>query len=95
MNDGQLDLIQCAEQVARAATALINGGQPGWLTWLEPAVKVLTALGALVGGGLAEVSGVRMTLLVASIGIISAAGWVIFSPVRYLLTQPEKDAVSA
>lgn len=50
MNDGQLDLIQCAEQVARAATALINSGQPGWLTWLEPAVKVLTALGALVGG---------------------------------------------
>jgi gamma-glutamylcyclotransferase (GGCT)/AIG2-like uncharacterized protein YtfP len=50
MNDGQLDLIQCAEQVARAATALIDNAQPGWFRLLEPAIKVLTALGALVGG---------------------------------------------
>ena len=52
-------------------------------------VMGVAPLGALVGGGLAEVIGVRMTLLVASIGIISAAGWVIFSPVRYLPKQPE------
>lgn len=58
-------------------------------------VMGVAPLGALVGGGLAEVSGVRMTLLVASIGIVSAAGWVIFSPLRNLSDQPEKDAVSA
>jgi predicted MFS family arabinose efflux permease len=46
-------------------------------------------LGALVGGGLAEVIGARATLLVASIGIVLAASWVIFSPVRYLSNQPE------
>jgi predicted MFS family arabinose efflux permease len=46
-------------------------------------------LGALVGGGLAEVIGVRLTLLIASIGIVCAAGWVIFSPVRYIPSKPE------
>jgi gamma-glutamylcyclotransferase (GGCT)/AIG2-like uncharacterized protein YtfP len=50
MDGGQLDLIQCAEQVAKAATALIDNAQPGWFSWLEPVIKVLTALGALVGG---------------------------------------------
>lgn len=50
MTDGQLGLIQCAEQVARAATTLINNGQSGWIGWLEPALKVLTALGVWVGG---------------------------------------------
>ena len=36
MTDGQLDLIQCAEQVARAATALINNGQTR-LVWMAGA----------------------------------------------------------
>ncbi len=58
-------------------------------------VMGVAPLGALVGGGLAEVIGVRMTLLVASIGIIAAAGWVIFSPVRYLPKQPAHAKIEA
>ncbi len=50
-------------------------------------------LGALAGGGLAEVVGMQMTLLVASIGIILAAGWAIFSPVRTLSNQPEQATI--
>jgi gamma-glutamylcyclotransferase (GGCT)/AIG2-like uncharacterized protein YtfP len=50
MNDGQLDLIKCAEQLAIAATALTNDAQADWFRLLEPAVKVATAVGALVGG---------------------------------------------
>ncbi len=46
MSEGQLDLIQ----VAGAATALVNSGLSGWFEWLEPAIKMLTALGALVIG---------------------------------------------
>jgi predicted MFS family arabinose efflux permease len=64
-------------------------------TSIQLLVMGVAPLGALVGGGLAEVSGVRTTLLVTSIGIVSAAGWVIFSPLRYLSDQPEKDAFSA
>jgi predicted MFS family arabinose efflux permease len=51
-------------------------------------VMGVAPLGALIGGGLAEVIGARATLLVASIGIVLAAGWVIFSPVRSLSDQP-------
>ncbi len=58
-------------------------------------VMGVAPLGALIGGGLAEVIGVQLTLLVASIGIVLAAGWVIFSPVRSLSSDREKDAVSA
>ncbi len=52
-------------------------------------VMGVAPLGALVGGGLAQVIGVRMTLLIASLGIILAVVWVIFSPVRALSTRPE------
>ena len=58
-------------------------------------VMCIAPLGALVGGGLAEVAGVRLTLLIACGGFLLAAGWVISSPVRDLRAQPEKDAVSA
>ncbi len=56
-------------------------------------VMGVAPLGALAGGGLAEVIGARATLLVASIGISLAAGWVIFSPLRALSNRPEQAEV--
>lgn len=46
MNDGQVDLIQ----VAGAATGLIHSGLSAWFEWMEPAIKMLMAFGALVLG---------------------------------------------
>ncbi len=56
-------------------------------------VMGVAPLGALAGGGLAEVTGARATLLVASIGISLAVGWVIFSPLRSLSNRPEQAEV--
>jgi gamma-glutamylcyclotransferase (GGCT)/AIG2-like uncharacterized protein YtfP len=50
MNDAQIDSIRCAEQVARAASALISNAQPGWLGLLESFIKIVMALGVLGGG---------------------------------------------
>ncbi len=62
-------------------------------TSIQLLVVGVAPLGALVGGGLAEVIGARATLLVASIGIVLAAGWVMISPVRALSDQPEPAQV--
>jgi MFS family permease len=45
-------------------------------------------LGALLGGALGELIGLRPTLLVAGAGILLAALWIFFSPVRALRQQP-------
>jgi predicted MFS family arabinose efflux permease len=56
-------------------------------------VMGVAPIGALAGGGLAEVIGARATLLAASAGIVLASGWVIFSPVRDLQNQPERAKI--
>jgi len=58
-------------------------------TSIQLLVMGVAPLGALVGGGLAEVIGARATLLVASTGIVLATGWVISSPIRSISNQPE------
>jgi MFS family permease len=47
-------------------------------------------LGALLGGGLAELIGLRPTILVGALGLITALAWVIFSPLRGLAVLPER-----
>lgn len=49
----------------------------------------VTPVGALTGGLLGTVIGLRPALLVASIGVLLAFAWVAFSPVRQLREQPE------
>jgi MFS family permease len=46
-------------------------------------------LGALLGGGLAGLIGLRPTLLVGAIGLVTALLWVVFSPLRRLAVLPE------
>ena len=46
--------------------------------------KGLYPVGALVGGLLADQVGIRTVLFVAAAGVTASAGWLIFSPVRYL-----------
>jgi MFS family permease len=45
-------------------------------------------LGALLGGGLAGAIGLRATLLVGALGLLTALLWVVFSPVRRLAVLP-------
>jgi MFS family permease len=45
-------------------------------------------LGALLGGFLGEAIGLRLTLLVGALGLVSALFWVIFSPLRNLQKLP-------
>jgi predicted MFS family arabinose efflux permease len=45
-------------------------------------------LGALLGGGLAGVIGLRATLLVGALGLVLAVLWVLLSPVRHLAELP-------
>ncbi len=45
-------------------------------------------IGALLGGALGERIGLQTTLLLSALGMAAAAGWVLFSPVRTLRTQP-------
>lgn len=52
----------------------------------------VTPFGALTGGVLGTVIGLRPALLVAAIGVLVAFAWVAFSPVRLLREQPELDA---
>ena len=51
---------------------------------LQLLMKGLFPFGALLGGMLAGQVGVRATLLVCSLGILSSSLWLIFSPVRRL-----------
>jgi predicted MFS family arabinose efflux permease len=46
-------------------------------------------IGALLGGALGELIGVKATLVVGIVGFLFAALWVYFSPLRHLQQQPE------
>jgi MFS family permease len=46
-------------------------------------------LGALLGGGLAELIGLRPTILVGALGLTTALAWIVFSPLRGLAALPE------
>jgi Na+/melibiose symporter-like transporter len=48
-------------------------------------------LGALLGGGLGEVIGLRATLLVGALGLLLSIGWVVFSPISRLRALPTLD----
>jgi predicted MFS family arabinose efflux permease len=45
-------------------------------------------VGALLGGGLAELIGMRGTLALAALGLLVASSWVVFSPVARLRQTP-------
>jgi Na+/melibiose symporter-like transporter len=51
-------------------------------------------LGALAGGALGELIGIRLTLLVGAIGMLFACLWVLFSPVRRIREQPLPDQMT-
>jgi len=48
----------------------------------------VSPIGAVVGGLLGEVIGLRATLLVGAIGVFLEFGWLLFSPVRLLRQLP-------
>src|SRR5262249_9811384 len=48
----------------------------------------VTPFGALLGGVLGELIGLRATMLIAAIGVSIATLWVFFSPIRELHEQP-------
>jgi MFS family permease len=48
----------------------------------------VTPFGALLGGVLGELIGLRATMLIAAIGVSIATVWIFFSPVRTLREQP-------
>jgi MFS family permease len=48
----------------------------------------IVPLGGLLGGGLGETIGLRLTLLLAALGEILAVLWLLFSPMRSLQEQP-------
>lgn len=50
--------------------------------------KGLWPLGALVGGALATLIGMRMTFALCSMGVLASALWLVFSPVRRLTVHP-------
>lgn len=50
--------------------------------------KGLWPIGALVGGMLATLIGIRMTFVLCSIGVIGSSLWLVFSPVRRLTSHP-------
>ena len=62
-------------------------------TSMQVLVAGIAPIGALAGGLLAEAFGVRVTLLIAAVGIVLSSGWVIFSPVRYLRDRPERAKI--
>jgi MFS family permease len=49
-------------------------------------------LGAMAGGLLGEMIGLRATLIVGVAGMFVAAGWVLFSPLRGVSIEPEQGA---
>jgi hypothetical protein len=50
MSDDQLNLVICAEQVAKAAAALINDRQSEFMKWIELAGKIAMPIGGIVAG---------------------------------------------
>ena len=54
----------------------------------------VTPIGALTGGLLGSLIGLRPTLLLAAIGVLLAFAWVAFSPVIGLREQPELEGVA-
>jgi predicted MFS family arabinose efflux permease len=59
---------------------------------MEMLVAAAAPLGALAGGLLGEVIGVRLTLVIASVGGGLLAGMLLFfSPVRRMSVQPPPD----
>lgn len=67
---------------------------PGYLQGRASAtVRVLALslapLGAIIGGLLAEMIGLRQTLLLAAVGELGAAVWLWWSPIRSLRTLPD------
>ena len=49
-------------------------------------------IGALIGGGLAELIGMRLTLLIGILGTLLAFLWIFFSPLRKLREQPASNS---
>jgi predicted MFS family arabinose efflux permease len=49
-------------------------------------------LGALAGGGLTQVIGLRPTLVAGALGVLLAGGWIVFSPIGRRLASPALDA---
>lgn len=56
-------------------------------------VTGVVPLGALLGGVLGTVIGLRLTLLVGAIGSIAAVLWVLFSPVPYVEDLSEEKVM--
>jgi hypothetical protein len=52
-------------------------------------VSGMLPLGALAGGALGEVLGLRATITLAAVGSLLSVLWVLFSPVRGLARIPE------
>ncbi len=53
-------------------------------TSLQVFIAGIGPIGALIGGALAEIIGVRSTLVVAALGLVLSTACVIFSPIRHL-----------
>jgi len=53
-------------------------------------VSGLLPRGALAGGALGEVLGLRATITLAAVGSLLSVLWVLFSPVRGLARIPER-----
>jgi MFS family permease len=45
-------------------------------------------LGALAGGAIADIIGMRTTLLAAAIGFLLSTLWMVFSPIRHVRKLP-------
>jgi MFS family permease len=52
----------------------------------------IVPLGGLLGGALGEIIGPRPTLIVAALGEVLSAAWLLFSPLRTLRESPETVA---
>jgi hypothetical protein len=58
---------------------------------IELLVALVSPVGALMGGLLAEQIGVQVTLLIAVFGITMGSLWLLFSPVRALKELPSAE----
>lgn len=63
--------------------AVLQGRVQATLTVLA---GVAAPVGALAGGGIGQLLGTRAALLVAGLGAVAAAGWLVCSPIRRLRT---------
>lgn len=75
--------------------ALFDGENEGWQLDSNAAQNVLIQgigpVGALVGGPLADIIGIRHTLIVAVSGFVLALPFLIFSPIPRLFALPEDE----